>query len=66
MVWYSQLLRNFPQFVVIHTVKAFSIVSEAKVDGILEFSWFIYDPEGVGNLTCGSSNLPYFKYCLTN
>ena len=55
MVWYSHLLKNFPQFVVIHTVKSFSIVSEAEVDVFLEFSCFFYDPMDVGNLNSGSS-----------
>ena len=55
MVWYSHLLKNFPQFVVIHTVKGFSIVSEAEVDVFLEFSCFFYDPTDVGNLISGSS-----------
>ena len=55
MVWYSHLLKNFPQFVVIHTIKGFSIVNEAEVDGFLEFSSFFYDPTDVGNLISGSS-----------
>ena len=55
MVWYSHLLKNFPQFIVIHTVKGFSIVSEAKVGISLEFSCFFYDPVDVGNLISGSS-----------
>ena len=55
MVWYSHLLKSFPQFVVIHTVKGFSIVSEAKVDVFLELSCFFYDPRDVGNLISGSS-----------
>ena len=55
MVWYSHLLKNFPQFVVIHTVKMFSIVNEAEVDAFLEFSCFFYDPMDVGNLISGSS-----------
>ena len=55
MVWYSHLLKNFPQFVVIHTVKGFSIVNEAELDVILEFSCFFYDPTYVGNLISGSS-----------
>ena len=55
VVWYFHLLKNFPQFVVIHTVKGFSIVSEAEVDIFLEFSWFFYEPVDVGNLICGSS-----------
>ena len=48
MVGYSHLFRNFPQFVVIHTVKGFSIVSEAEVDIFLEFSCFFYDPVDIG------------------
>ena len=55
MVWYSHLLKNFPQFVVIHTVKGFSVVSEAKVDVFLKLSCFLYDPMDVGNLISGSS-----------
>ena len=55
MVWYSHLFKNFPQFVVIHTVKGFNIVSEAEVDVFLEFSCFFYDSAGVGNLIFGSS-----------
>ena len=55
VVWYSHLFQNFPQFVVIHIVKAFSIVSEAEVDVFLESSCFFYDPTDVGNLISGSS-----------
>ena len=55
MVWYSHLLENFPQFVVLHIVKGFSIVSEAEVDAFQEFSCFFYDTMVVGNLTSGSS-----------
>ena len=55
MVWYSYLSMNFPQFVVIHTVKGFSIVNEAEVDVFLELSCFFYDPANVGNFTSGSS-----------
>ena len=55
VVWYSHLFKNFPQFVVIHTVKGFSIVNEAEVDVFLEFSCFFYDPLAVGNLISGSS-----------
>ena len=54
-VWYSHLFQNFPQFIVIHTVKGFGIVNKAEVDGFLEFSCFFYDPTGVGNLISGSS-----------
>ena len=56
MVWYSHLLKNFPQFVVIHTVKGFSIVNEAEVDVFLEHSCFFEDPADVGNLISGSSD----------
>ena len=62
VVWYSHLLKNFPQFVVIHTVKGFSIVSEAEVDIFLEFSCIFYDPVGVCNLISGSS--PFSKSSL--
>ena len=55
MSWYSHRLKNFPQFVVIHTVKGFGIVNEAEVDVLLEFSCFFYDQMDVGNLTSGSS-----------
>ena len=55
MVWYSHLLKNFPHFVVIHTVKGFSVVNEAEVNVFLEFSSFFYDPTDVGNLFSGSS-----------
>ena len=55
VVWYSHLFKNFPQFVVIHTVKGFSIVNEAEVDVFLEFSLFFYDPLAVGNLISDSS-----------
>ena len=55
VVWYSKLLKNFPQFVVIHTVKGFSIVNEAQIDIFLKFSYFFYDPMDVGNLISGSS-----------
>ena len=55
MVWYSLLFKNFPQFVVIHTVKGVGIVNKAEVDVFLEFSCFFYNPTDVGNLTSGSS-----------
>ena len=55
MVYYSQLSKNFPQFVVIHTVKSFSIVNEAEADVFLEFSCFFYDPTDADNLISGSS-----------
>ena len=53
--WYSHLLKNFLQFVVIHTVKGFSVVNEAEVDAFLELSCFFCDPTDVGNLISGSS-----------
>ena len=55
MAWYSHLLKNLPQVVVIHTVKGFGIVNEAEVDVCLEFSCFFYDPTDVGSLISGSS-----------
>ena len=54
VVWYSHLFKNFPQFVVTHTVKDFSVVNEAEAD-VLEFPFFLYDPTNVGNLTSDSS-----------
>ena len=44
VIWYSHLLKNFPQFVVLHIVKSLSVVNEAEVDGFREVSWFFYDP----------------------
>ena len=55
MIWYSHLFENFPQFVLNHTVKGFSVVNKAEVDVFLEFSCFFYDPTDVGNLISGSS-----------
>ena len=55
VVWYSHFFQNFPQFVVIHTVKGFGIVNKADVDVFLELSCFFDDPTDVGNLICGSS-----------
>ena len=55
MVWYSHLLKNFPQFLVIHTVKGFGIVNKAEIDVFLELSCFFHDPADVGNLVSGSS-----------
>ena len=55
VVWYSHLFKNFPQFVVIHAVKCFSVVSEAEVDVFLEFPCVFYDPMDVANLISGSS-----------
>ena len=53
--WYSRLLKNFPQFVVIYTVKGFGIVSKAEIDVFLEHSCFFSDPTDVGSLISGSS-----------
>ena len=55
MVWYFHLLKNFPQFIVIHTLKGFGIVNEAEVDVFLELARFFYDPMDVGNLVSDSS-----------
>ena len=55
MLWYSHLLKNFPHFVGVYTVKGFNLVGEAEVDIFLEFSCFFYDPMDVGNLVSGSS-----------
>ena len=55
VVWYSHLLKNFPQFVVIHTVKGFGVVNKGEVDVFLKLSCFCDDPVGVGNLIFGSS-----------
>ena len=56
MVWYFHLLKNFPQFVVIHTVKVFGIINKSEVDVFLELSCFFADPADVGNLISGSSD----------
>ena len=58
VVWYSHCFKNFLQFVLIHTVRGFSVVSEAEVDVFLEFSCFFYDPTDVGNLI---SSLPFLN-----
>ena len=55
MVWYSHLLKNFPEFFVVHTVKGFGIVNKAEIDVFLELSCFFHDPVDVGNLMSGSS-----------
>ena len=59
MVWYSNLLKNFPQFVVIHTVKRFGIVNKPELDIFLELPCFFVDPADVCNLISGSS--AFFK-----
>ena len=55
MVWYSHLLKNFPQFVVIHTVTGFGVVNKAEMDVFLELSCFLSDSVDAGNLISGSS-----------
>ena len=55
MVWYSHLFQNFPQFIVINTVKGFGIVNKAEADVFLELSCFFDDPVDIGNLISGSS-----------
>ena len=69
MVWYSHLFQNFPQFIVIHTVKGFAIVNKAEIDVFLELSYFFHDPADVGNLIFGSSafsktNLNIWKFTV--
>ena len=54
MVWYAHLFKNFPEFVVIHTVKGFGVINKAEVDVFLEFSCFFDDPTDVGSLISGS------------
>ena len=55
VVWYSHLFQNFPQFIVIHTVKGFGIVNKAEIDVFLELSCFVYDPVDIGSLISSSS-----------
>ena len=55
MVWYAHLFKNFPQFIMIHTVKGFGIVNKAEIDVFLELSYFFDDPADVGNLISGFS-----------
>ena len=55
MVWYSHFLKNFPQFVVVHTAKDFGIVNKAEVDVFLELSCFFHDPVDISNVISGSS-----------
>ena len=55
MVCYSHLLKNFPQFIVVHTIKGFGIVNKAEIDVVLELSCFFDDPADVGNSISGSS-----------
>ena len=55
MVWYSHVFKNFPEFVVVHTVKGFGIVNKAEIDVFLELPCFFHDPEDVGSLISGYS-----------
>ena len=64
MVWHSHLLKNGPQFVVIHIVKGFGIVNKAEIDIFLELSCFFHDPADVGNLISGSSAFSKYILCL--
>ena len=64
VVWYSHLFQNFPQLIVIHTVKGFGIVNKAEIDVSLELSCFSHDPVDVGNLISGSS--AFSKTSLNN
>ena len=64
VVWYSHFFKNFPKFVVIHTVEGFSIVNEAEVNIYLEFSCFFYHPTDVGNLISCCSAFSKFKLYL--
>ena len=69
MVWYSHLFQNFPQFIVIHTVKGFGVVNKAEVDVFLELSCFFNDPTDVGNLISDSfafskSSLNIWKFTV--
>ena len=58
MVWYSHVFQNFPQFIVIHTVKGFGLVNKAEIGVFRELSSFFHDPADVGNLISGSSAFP--------
>ena len=62
MIWYSHFFQNFPQFIVIHTVKGFGIVNKAEIDVFLELSCCFHDPADIGNLISGSS--AFFKTSL--
>ena len=62
MVWYAHLFKSFARFVMIHTVKGFSVVDEIEVDVFLEFPCFLHDPAKVGNMISGSSS--FSKPCL--
>ena len=62
VAWYSHLLKNFPQFIVINTVKGFGIVKNAEIDVFLELSCFFDDPADVGNLISGASDFSFLFF----
>ena len=64
VVWYSHLLKNFPQFIVIHTIKGFGLVNKAEIDIFLELSYFFDDPMDVCNLISGSSAFSKTSLCI--
>ena len=64
MVWYAHLFQNFPQFIVIYTVKGFGVVNKAEIDVFLELSCFFHDPADAGNLISGST--AFSKASLNN
>ena len=66
MVWYSHLFQNFPQFIVIHTVKGFGIVNKSEVHIFLELFWFFEDPVDVGNLISDSSAFSKTSFNMWN
>ena len=66
VVWYSHLSKNFPQFVVIHTGKAFGVINKAEVDVFLELSCFLYHQANVGNLISGSFVFSKFSLKIWN
>ena len=61
MVWYAHLFQNFPQFIVIYTVKGFGIVNKVEIDVFLKLSCFLHDPADVGNLISDSSAFSKFS-----
>ena len=66
MVWYSHLFQNFPQLIVIHTIKGFGIINKAEIGVFLEVSSFFDDPADVGNLISGSSGTLKYRQYLKN
>ena len=66
MVWHAHLFQNFPQFIVIHTVRCFGIVNEAEIDVFLELSCFFDDPADAGNLISGSSAFSKSSFNIWN